>query len=189
MPQNYTSSDRKFLLALARKTLVTYFQRNEVLEMAKSEVPAKLLENRGVFVTLTKKGKLRGCIGYLEPVAPIYRSVMENTLNAALEDPRFDPVKAEELDELNIEISILTLPEELKVSGPEEYLSKLRPLIDGVILKNGRSSATYLPQVWEEIKEPKEFLGSLCFKAGLEYECWRLPNTKIMIYQAEVFKE
>jgi AmmeMemoRadiSam system protein A len=189
IPENYTKEEKQFLLELARKTLSDYFSSGKIIKTGKEPVPAKLLAARGVFVTLMKLGKLRGCIGYILPNGPLYQSVIDNALNAAFEDPRFEPLQPTELSQIKIEISILTEPKELKLPNRTDYLVRLRPRIDGVILKQGRSSATYLPQVWEELKNPKEFLGSLCLKAGLVSDCWQIDQTKVFTYQAIVFKE
>ncbi len=185
----YSQSERDYLLNLARRTLETHYQNGKTLSVDKSEVPEKLKQERGVFVTLEKNGQLRGCIGYILPNSPIYQAVIENALNAALNDNRFTPVTADELDELTIEISILTLPAELEVSNSSDYLKKLRPEVDGVIIKQDSYQSTYLPQVWEDLSSPEEFLSSLCQKAGLSSDCWQEPETKLFIYQAEVFKE
>ena len=185
----YTDQEKEFLLKLSRNTLNKYYEDGSTLTISESLVPKRLKEERGVFVTLEKNGNLRGCIGYILPNGPIYQAVIENTLNAALDDPRFDPVEAEELNSTKIEISILSLPEELAVNDSKEYLVELRPLIDGVVLKQSTYQATYLPQVWEDLKEPEMFLNSLCQKAGLKQKCWQDSNTKLLIYQAEVFHQ
>jgi AmmeMemoRadiSam system protein A len=186
---NYTEQEKQYLLNLARKTLTDYFNSGKVIKIAKESVPAKLLAERGVFVTLMKKDRLRGCIGYILPNGPLFQSVIDNAINAAFEDPRFEPLRLAELSQVEIEISILTEPKELNLPNRADYLVKLRPEIDGVILQQGRSGATYLPQVWEELKNPKEFLGNLCLKAGLEPDCWLANQTQVLIYQAIVFKE
>ncbi|MBU1036846.1 AmmeMemoRadiSam system protein B [Patescibacteria group bacterium] len=185
----YSAEEKEYLLELAQLTLKTYLQEHKVISIDSKKVPERLREKWGVFVTLTKDKKLRGCIGNILPGKPIYQAVMENVLNAAIDDPRFNPVTLEEIDDLVIEISILTLPKELKVRNHQEYLVKLKAEVDGVIIKQGNHTATYLPQVWEELKKPTEFLGSLCFKAGLSNDCWMDTNTQLLTYQAEVFKE
>ncbi|HBU06638.1 MAG TPA: AmmeMemoRadiSam system protein A [Candidatus Magasanikbacteria bacterium] len=186
----FTSKQQNHLLALARKSLNHYFTTGDVLFIDESLVDADLTQKRGTFVTLTKNGELRGCIGHIEPAQEIYKDIIENALSAGLEDNRFVPVRQEELSELKIEISILTEPEKLIYNSPEDLLNKLRPLVDGVIIEKGRQGATYLPQVWEgwEGKNVKaEFLSSLCQKAGLPEDEWRTGSLKVCIYQAEVF--
>ena len=183
----FNENERKFLLNLARKTLEFYFDRKDY-RVDTSEVPEKLKQKRGCFVTLTKNGSLRGCIGYIEPIKPLYRAVMENSINAAMHDPRFAPLKKEELSQITIEVSVLTVPERLEYSSTKELLDKLNPKMDGVIIKKGYNEATYLPQVWEELKTKEEFLSTLCLKAGLNIDCWQ-KNPKVYVYHAEYFKE
>jgi len=150
--------------------------------MPAKDIPNKLKEKRGVFVTLHKKNKLRGCIGYIEAVEEIYKAVQANALSAAFNDPRFNPLEKNELADCEIEISILTVPEKTS-------LEKIKANIDGVILKQDNNQATYLPQVWEDINSSAEFYGSLCMKAGLQADCYTDPETEFYKYQAEVFSE
>lgn len=181
---------QKFLLKLARQTLEYFFVIKEILEVKESELlDVELKEKRGTFVTLTKHGQLRGCIGHIEPVQEIYKDVIENALSAAFHDPRFEPLREEELKDVEIEISVLTLPERLEYSSADDLLSKLVPLKHGVIIQKGRYGATYLPQVWEDLPEKQEFLSSLCLKAGLEAGEWREGELAVRVYQAEVFSE
>ena len=188
----YNEDQQTYLLNLARQSLGYYFETGESLSVDESQVDADLLHKRGTFVTLTKNGELRGCIGHIEPVQAIYKDIIENALSAGLEDTRFVPVKSEELNDIEIEVSILTEPEELKYNSTEDLLNKLRPLVDGVVIEKGRLGATYLPQVWEgwsgdEVKA--EFLSSLCQKADLPADEWQTGSLKVFTYQAEVFHE
>lgn len=199
----FTPQDKKYLLSLARRTLEHYFSASEVLVVSESEVPSTgLKERRGTFVTLHKNKELRGCIGHIEPVQEIYKDVIENALAAAFEDNRFLPLTADELPEIEIEISVLTEPQELKYSSTEDLLAKLTPLRDGVVIKKGNRGATYLPQVWEHFATPnppaggegglrdkEHFLSSLCQKAGLPTEEWRNGGLQVWTYRAEVFGE
>ena len=132
---------QQFLLKLARQTLEYYFDTKKVLEVEVSD--EELKEKHGTFVTLTKKGLLRGCIGHIEPVQEIYEDVIENTLSAAFEDTRFTPLEKEEMGDVEIEISVLTNPKQLIYSSPDDLLNKLQPLRDGVIIEKGRHGATY----------------------------------------------
>ena len=132
--------------------------------------------------SLNEDEKLRGCIGYIEPIEKLYKAVQLNALSAAFDDPRFSPLSENELKNVKIEISILTIPNECEFKN-------IKQNIDGVVLKNGRNGATYLPQVWEDIESEEEFFGSLCNKAGLEWNCYKDKNTKFSTYQAEVFSE
>jgi len=178
---------QKFLLKLARQTLEHYFYTGKVLKVEVSE--KELLEKRGTFVTLTKKGLLRGCIGHIEPVQEIYKDVIENALLAAFDDDRFTPLKKEEMKDIEIEISILTEPQNLVYSGADDLLKKLSEAKSGVIIKKGKNSATYLPQVWEDFASAEDFLSSLCEKAGMESDEWRKGDLDVLTYQAEVFGE
>lgn len=180
-------TSRQFLLKLARQTLEHYFDTQKVLKVEVSD--EELKEERGTFVTLTKKGLLRGCIGHIELMQEIYKDVIENALSAAFEDNRFLPLKKEELGDIEIEISVLTQPQELAYTSVDELLNKLQPLRDGVIIEKGRYGATYLPQVWEDFADKEDFLSSLCEKAGLPPDEWRKGELEVLTYQAEVFGE
>ena len=143
----------------------------------------------GCFVTLNKGNELHGCIGSIMPQEELYNCVIGNAINAAVNDPRFVPLKAEELSQIKIEVSVLTVPQNLSFSSPEDLLAKLRPEIDGVILEEGGKSATFLPQVWKQIPGKDDFLRNLCVKAGLAAECWKSKSRQVYTYQAEVFGE
>ena len=178
--------ERKQLLKLARDTLKYHFKNKPIPPDVIPPNP-KFQEKHGVFVTLQKEGKLRGCIGYIQPIKSLYEAVKENAFNAAFHDSRFTALKEEELPKVEIEISILSVPEELKYKDSLELIRKLKPKVDGVILeKNGRE-ATFLPQVWNEVLIPEDFLRQLSWKAGLAPDGWK--SAKIFTYQAEVFKE
>jgi len=144
---------------------------------------------RGVFVTLHKKGQLRGCIGTLAGRKSIVDGIKDNALNAAFHDHRFEPLTVEELDDLEVEISILTEPALLEYQGEEELLASLRPGKDGVIIRQGGASATFLPQVWKQLPEPENFLNHLCLKAGLPADEWRRDKLKVETYQVQYFSE
>jgi AmmeMemoRadiSam system protein A len=148
-----------------------------------------LKENRGCFVTLHKKKALRGCIGTIEPVKPLVESVEENAINSAFKDPRFPPLSADELDVVDIEISVLTVPEELAFKDPDELLKKLQPGVHGVILSSGWHKSTFLPQVWKQLPEVDKFLSHLCMKAGMNEDCWKKKDIRVQTYQAEYFSE
>jgi uncharacterized protein len=142
-----------------------------------------------VFVTLHLAGKLRGCIGHLEPVGPLWQSVRDNAINAAFHDSRFAPLSAEELTRVRLEISILSKPRECGYRNPEELLDLLQPDMDGVILRSGRSGATFLPQVWQQLPDPALFLGQLCRKAGLPENSWQQGGVQILTYRVASCRE
>ena len=136
-----------------------------------------------------KRGELRGCIGNIIPRQPLHQAIMENARAAALNDYRFEPVKPAELADLEIEVSVLTEPKSLSFTSPDDLLGKLRPNQDGVILKMGFRSATFLSQVWEKIPDKTTFLNHLAQKAGCASGAWRDPGPKVDIYQVEAFAE
>ncbi len=178
---------QKYLLKLARKTIADLLE----IEFPAPKRPEDeiLKEKRGAFVTLEIFGKLRGCIGYILPYYSLEEAVKKNASSAAFNDPRFSPLSVEEFKDVEIEISVLSVPIKLEYSGVENLLKKLRPGVDGVVLKKDGYEATYLPQVWEELSNKENFLGSLCVKAGLDFEEWKKGDVEVFTYQAEVFKE
>lgn len=184
-----TAAQRRFLLDLARRTVRAAATAGRVPEAPPSGLDPRLTRDAACFVTLTKQGSLRGCIGSLAARGPLYRDVIENARNAALRDPRFPAVSAREVDDLEIEISVLTEPQPLFFSSAEDLLRKLHPGFDGVVLQIGRCGATYLPQVWEQIPDKVDFLNSLAEKAGCAPSDWRRPDTVVLIYHVESFKE
>jgi AmmeMemoRadiSam system protein A len=138
------------------------------------------------FVTLKLDGELRGCIGSLEPRRPLAEDVASNARAAAYRDPRFPPVDAGELRRLEVEVSLLSAPEPLAVRTEEDAVRALRPGIDGVILEFGELRSTFLPQVWESLPEPADFLGELKRKAGLPRYFWD-PAIRLSRYTVEKF--
>ena len=188
-PPTFTSEDRRFLLNLARTTIQGVVTTGRLPEIDPTSLPSDLTEPKGCFVTLTKGGQLRGCIGHIFPREPLYRAVMDNARSSAILDSRFPPVQPEELDEIEIEVSVLTVPQDLRFESPADLLRKLRPNLDGVVLKVGQRQATFLPQVWEQLPDKEEFLARLTMKAGLRPSAWRESGTAILTYQVEAFKE
>jgi AmmeMemoRadiSam system protein A len=188
-PEVYTASERKFLLALARTTLARVTTNGPLPEISPKDVPPKLTEKKGCFVTLTEQGQLRGCIGHIFPQEPLYQAVEDNAQNAALRDWRFSPVQPSEVDKIKIEISVLTEPQPLQFNSPDDLLGKLQPYDDGVVLQIGSRGATFLPQVWEQISDKVEFLNRLSEKAGCEPSAWRGKETAVSIYHVEAFDE
>ena len=186
-PPPLTDQEREFLLGTARASLLRFVTRAQ--RPADEDVPARLKEKRGCFVTLTQGGALRGCVGRLLPDAPLYLAVSENVCGAASRDPRFPPVRAGELEEINIEISVLTDLQPLRFSTPEELLDSLRPFQDGVLLRLGLSVATFLPKVWRQLPDKAEFLSHLALKAGAPSSAWRTREADVSVYQVECFAE
>jgi AmmeMemoRadiSam system protein A len=191
MKKAYDDGHGQALLAIARRTIEESLGATGAGAAAE---PAALddemmRENHGVFVTLTKKGQLRGCIGYLDAREPVTEAVRHNAVNAAFHDPRFSPVKASELKDIDIEVSILSDPEALSYTDAGDLLVKLRPGIDGVIIRSGYHSATFLPQVWDQLPDKREFLAHLCLKAGLPSNEWEKGRLEVLTYQVQYFEE
>ena len=181
----------EILIRLARQTIAERLGLPVQRPVSREEVldPA-LQEKRGVFVTLNKHGRLRGCIGSLVGLEPIAEGVRRNALNAAFNDRRFPPVTPDEFDDLQIDISVLSQPRPLPYKDSADLLQKLRPGIDGVILRGpGGASATFLPQVWEQLPDPQLFLSHLCLKAGLPQSAWQSGQLDIDTYQVQHFEE
>ncbi|MGM0567593.1 MAG: AmmeMemoRadiSam system protein A [Elusimicrobiota bacterium] len=178
-----TKKQKIKLVNIARTTMEKYIKKNEIY-VPRVEDPV-LNEKRGVFVTLKSGSMLRGCIGSIMPENKLYLSVRDMTVKSSVSDPRFMPVTAEEIDNINIEISVLSIPEE--VSSPEQ----IKIPGDGVIVKKDGRAGVYLPQVAYETGWTKEqFLNNLCeSKAGLKTDAWKDPKTHIFSFRAEVFNE
>jgi AmmeMemoRadiSam system protein A len=186
---SFSPDERRWLLRLARQTLAGATAGDPDPEPAPAWLTPSLLQPRACFVTLTQGGSLRGCIGHLVPKDPLWKAVIENARCAAFHDPRFPPVSASELGQIEIEISVLTEPQPLAFGSPEDLLAKLQPGRDGVVLESGWQRATFLPQVWEELPDKLLFLGRLCLKGGWDEHAWREPGLKVSLYQVEAFHE
>ena len=184
----FTPQERRFLLELARKSVAAAVTGSEAPK-EDAAVPEKFRARQACFVTLTKNGELRGCIGSIFPEESLYQAVIRRARSAATEDPRFPPVRADELKEIEIEVSVLTVPKRLAFTSPQDLLAKLRPGIDGVVLRVEDRQATYLPQVWEQLPDKRLFMNELAEKAGLPADAWTRPDAAVMTYQVEAFKE
>ena len=138
---------------------------------------------------MKQDGHLRGCIGNLADNRSIGDGVRVNAIRAAFHDPRFAPLKSGELESTRIEVSILTKPEPLPYQDSAELLSKLAVNVDGVIIRKGEASATFLPQVWHQFKTPEIFISHLCRKAGLSADAWQTTKLDVMTYQVQHFHE
>jgi len=185
----YSISEQRWLLALARQSIGHYLKWKKLITEKEDTFPASFLEKRGVFVTLTIEKALRGCVGNIKPVYPLYKGVMDNALKAAFDDPRFLPLSIEEFNLTELEISVLSKPIPLQYNGADDLLNKLKPEIDGVIIRKGFYASTFLPQVWEQIRKPNDFLSHLCAKAGLNPFEWKMGDLNVETYQAEAFYE
>jgi AmmeMemoRadiSam system protein A len=173
------------LLGLARESIKSELEGRELI--VSESIKKKYSKKLACFVTLTIRTDLRGCIGSIEARQELWKDVVENARNAAFSDPRFDELDKDELNKVKIEISVLTTPKQITYKTEEEMKKKI--LGKGVILQKGFYSATYLPQVWEDLPEFEAFISSLCQKAGLSRDAWKKLDLKIDIYDAEKVRE
>jgi len=174
--------ERTSLMKLARETISSRLKRVEAPPY--HPVSEKLTEPAGAFVTLHKKGALRGCIGYVQAMKPLYESVQEMAVAAAFQDPRFPPLVESEIDDIDIEISVMSPVRQVSSTD------KIEVGKHGIIIKRGFHQGLLLPQVATEQGWDRDtFLKHTCFKAGLDGDCWQKPDTEISIFSAEVFSE
>ena len=191
--QQFSKQQGDALIKLARRTIME--KLGQTTDEAASQKLDEALKDvdfqaqRGTFVTLKKGGELRGCIGSLTGTEIIPNNVRDNAVNAAFHDFRFNPLTTDEIKDLDIEISILTEPEPLEYTDSTDLISKLHVNVDGVIIRKGRASATFLPQVWEQLPKPDDFLSHLCIKAGMSADAWQQTKLEIMTYQVQYFEE
>ncbi len=185
-----TREEGDILLKVARETIKQRLFPDSVNSFSEEELDREVFrEKRGVFVTLNKRGSLRGCIGHIIPYLPLIDGVRENAINAAFNDPRFPPLSQREFNDIVIEVSILTRPRKVEFEDFKELLSKLIPFKHGVILKKGINQATFLPQVWEQLPKKEDFLTHLCLKAGLLPNAWMDKDIEVMTYEVQAFEE
>ncbi len=176
------------LVKTARRTIETYLQESK--PPPAPEVTPKLKEPHGVFVTLTKHNELRGCIGHPMPTMPLIDAVISSAVSSAIRDPRFSPVKLDELSEVEVEVSVLSKPELLKIKNPCDYPNSIVIGRDGLIVEREGYAGLLLPQVPVEWGwDAEEFLSHACMKAGLTPDAWLDKNTRIQKFSAQVFRE
>jgi AmmeMemoRadiSam system protein A len=179
---NLSTADKQLLLQVARDSIAAQLQ-------GKAATPVQgaspvLAEPRGAFVSLHRRGQLRGCIGYIEPIKPLLETVKEMAPAAAFQDPRFRPLQADEMADLEIEISVLT-PMRLIKNTDEIEVGK-----DGLFIVKGPNRGLLLPQVATEYHWDRQtFLEHTCNKAGLPPDAWKDPNTQIFTFRAEIFAD
>jgi len=184
-----TDEQGKYLLAEARKTIQQALSDEGAQKGNDADLPPVFNQPRGTFVTLTIKENLRGCIGHIVPQESLIEGIRINAINAAFRDPRFRPLNKDEWKKVKIEVSILTDPKPLSYSDADDLLGKLRPGIDGVIIKKGYHQSTFLPQVWDQLPRKEEFLNHLCLKAGLDGDEWKRGGLEVSTYQVQAFEE
>lgn len=180
----YDAREKEDLLGVARKAVAHGVRTGQPLEVDPEDHPKRLRDVRACFVTLRRRGDLRGCTGTLETTRPLVSEVARNAHRAALADTRFEPVREEELPELELHISLLTPLEPLPAATERDLLAALEPGRDGLVLHEGAAMATFLPSVWEGVRSPAEFLQELRRKAGLPADHWS-PSMWFERYRTE----
>jgi uncharacterized protein (TIGR00296 family) len=185
--------DGRFLVDLVRKTISLFLETRKKLPIPK-DMPPKLNEKCGVFVTLNSiKGNhkyLRGCIGYPLPNLSLIEATIDSAINAATSDPRFPPVSLQELEQILLEISVLTPPKQIRVDDPRNFIKEIRVGHDGLIVERGVYKGLLLPQVAVEWRwDAEEFLNNCCMKAGLTPDAWLIEGTKIYKFSCILVKE
>jgi AmmeMemoRadiSam system protein B/AmmeMemoRadiSam system protein A len=179
-------AQRQQLLFLARTMILHALGRGGEYDIKLKQYHPQLREQRGSFVTLSRGGRLRGCIGSLAATRPLVLDVAHNASAAAFKDPRFKPLQAAEFTDLDIHISVLSPARELTVDSRQELLETLRPGVDGLILQEGNKHSTYLPSVWESLADPQRFVSELRVKAGLPAQGWS-SHMQVWTYTTEEF--
>ncbi|RLF12303.1 MAG: TIGR00296 family protein [Thermoprotei archaeon] len=190
-------AEGEFLVRLARRAVEAYLMEGRQIKPP-PDTPERLLEKRGVFVTINSfeslEGRvykrLRGCIGYPEPIVPLVEATIDAAISSATSDPRFYPLTVKELSNVVFEVSVLTPLELIKVSRPSDLPKKIKVGRDGLVVERGIFKGLLLPQVavewgWDE----ETFLSEACMKAGLFPDAWLIEGTKVYKFEAEIFEE
>ncbi len=172
------------LLKIAKDAIKSQFDNNNIDKEELLKKHPKLQEKGAVFVTLTIDGNLRGCVGSLIAHRTLLDDIIQNAKAAAFKDSRFTPLNKEEFEKIHIEISLLSSPKKLLYETKEDLKSKIKPNIDGIILKDGFNQATFLPQVWEQLPSFELFFAHLCQKAGMSEKCLE-NHPEIFVYQVK----
>lgn len=183
-----SNEDQQTCLQIARESIKHGLQKSSALHVITSDYSSALQQNLASFVTLHKNGELRGCIGALEAYQPLINDISEHAYSAAFQDPRFPALQDNEYEQLDVEISVLGKPEPMIFESEEDLLQKIRPNIDGLILEYGVNRGTFLPSVWEQLPDKKEFLNHLKMKAGLPLQWWD-NAAKISHYETFSFQD
>jgi uncharacterized protein (TIGR00296 family) len=193
-----TQKEGEYIVKLARNAAEQHLKTGKIIKLP-IDIPAKFKEKCGVFVTINsvkrkgeggKESELRGCIGFPYPTTMLAEAVIESAINSATQDPRFNAMNADELDQVVFEVSVLTPPQLVEVENQQEYCSKIKVGRDGLIVERGYCKGLLLPQVPVEWKWDEEaFLCQCCMKAGLPPDSWLLKGTKIYKFQAIIFEE
>jgi uncharacterized protein len=178
----------RILLQIARTAICRVLHVPYSATVTVNENAAWLSQPGATFVTLTYSGELRGCIGSLLACDPLIEDVSSNAISAAMRDTRFSPLTADELDEISVEVSLLSELQPLSFANEADVLTKLRPGVDGIVFEYGAYRSTFLPQVWESLPQPQHFLGKLKAKAGLSEDFWA-DDVKLLRYTVSKWRE
>lgn len=178
----------QYLLEVAKEAISVYLETNRRIPIPEN-CPNELKEELGVFVTLNKRKRLRGCIGYPEPVKSLIESTIDVAISAAFEDPRFPALKTEEYGDLEFEVTVLTQPELIEVAHPKQYLDEIEIGRDGLIIQKGYAKGLLLPQVAPENGfDVETFLEHTCMKAGISADSWMDESCDVFKFQGQIFK-
>lgn len=176
------------LLKIARRSIAQGFTTGAAPRLEIEDYDLELREAAAVFVTLTREGDLRGCVGSLQAVDALVQAVATAAYNSAFLDRRFEPVRPDELDQLSIEISILSPLQPVEVESRAQLLQSLRPGVDGLVIEDRGRRATFLPKVWDNLGSPQAFVEQLLLKAGLPAEYWS-DSIRVQRYQCLTFAD
>jgi len=178
----------QYLVEVAKNAIATYLETGR-RPFIPEDCPEELKEELGVFVTLNKKHRLRGCIGYPEPVKSLIESTIDVAIAAAFDDPRFPELKKEEYGNLEFEVTVLTQPELIEIAHPNQYLNEIEIGRDGLIIQKGYARGLLLPQVAPENGfSVEEFLDHTCMKAGISADSWMDESCDVYKFQGQIFK-
>ena len=179
-----SKDDQQSCLQVARQSIKHGLEEARAIQVITSHYSSNLQQTFSSFVTLYKKGELRGCIGALQATQPLINDISEHAYAAAFQDPRFPALENHEYDQLDIKISVLGKSEKMKFINEEDLLQQIRPNIDGLILEHGYNRGTFLPSVWEQLPDKKDFLNHLKVKAGYTFDWW---DNAVKISRYETF--
>ena len=179
-----SQQDQQTCIQVAQQSIQYGLKEGRALHVTTSEYSNDLQQKLASFVTLHKNGELRGCIGALQAYQPLINDIAEHAYSAAFQDPRFVALSENEYAELSIEVSVLGKPEVMAFENEEDLLKQIRPEVDGLILEYKFNRGTFLPSVWEQLPDKKEFLNHLKMKAGLPIDWW---DNAVKISRYETF--
>jgi AmmeMemoRadiSam system protein A len=185
---NLNHNDKSTLLALARQSITEGLRTHKPLQVNVNDYSAPLCNPGACFVTLSINHKLRGCIGSLEARQALVKDICDNAFASAFRDPRFPPLSSTELEQIHIEISVLTPLQEITFTSQENLLKQIEPFRDGLLLEDGNHRGTFLPLVWEQLPDKYAFLSHLKQKAGLPANYWS-GTLRCYRYHSLVFEE